>query len=81
MYIYALKFYLELTVAFAYEVYQTKAGIGNPGKQMIFGNRWVLQQKEAAPGSKKREKKWGGKRKEDRTGQVFKETQRKNRGL
>lgn len=39
MHVCALKFYLELAVAFAYEVYQTEAGIGNPGKQMSFGNR------------------------------------------
>lgn len=33
--------------------------------------------KEATPGKQKERKKWDGKRKEGRTGQVFKETNRK----
>lgn len=81
MHVNVLKFYLELTVAFAYEDYQTETRIGNPGKQISFGNRWAPQQKEAASGNKKRDKKWGGKRKKDKTSQVLKETERKNRQL
>lgn len=41
MHVYAFKYYLELTVAFAYKVYKTKPGFGNPGKQMSLQNRWV----------------------------------------
>lgn len=37
-------------------VYQTEAGIGNPEKQMSFGNRQVPQQKEAVRRRKKKER-------------------------
>lgn len=82
MHTYMLKFDFELTVAFAYEDYQSETRIENPGKHMCFGNRWVPQQKEAASERKKRGKKWGGKRKK-RTEQAkcLRKQKEKNRGL